>query len=215
MKPINIALVDDHKIFSKALENMIVSNKSFRVSLIGDNGEDFIEKLKNTNTPPEIVLMDVRMPLKDGIETTQYLTDNYPDIKVIALTMEDNEESIIKMLKAGAKGYLLKDINPEVLFDALETVHKKGIFYTDNITQNLLKIKTEEKISNELIATLKTTEKEFIKLACSEMTYKEIAEKMFLSPKTIDGYRDSVFTKLDVKSRVGIVLFAVKNRLNV
>ena len=215
MKPINIALVDDHKIFSKALENMIVSNKSFRVSLIGDNGEDFIEKLKNTNTPPEIVLMDVRMPLKDGIETTQYLTDNYPDIKVIALTMEDNEESIIKMLKAGAKGYLLKDINPEVLFDALETVHKKGIFYTDNITQNLLKIKTEEKISNELIATLKTTEKEFIKLACSEMTYKEIADKMFLSPKTIDGYRDSVFTKLDVKSRVGIVLFAVKNRLNV
>ncbi|MBS1572589.1 MAG: response regulator transcription factor [Bacteroidetes bacterium] len=215
MKPINIALVDDHKIFSKALENMIVSNKSFRVSLIGDNGEDFIEKLKNTNSPPEIVLMDVRMPLKDGIETTQYLTDNYPDIKVIALTMEDNEESIIKMLKAGAKGYLLKDINPEVLFDALETVHKKGIFYTDNITQNLLKIKTEEKISNELIATLKTTEKEFIKLACSEMTYKEIAEKMFLSPKTIDGYRDSVFTKLDVKSRVGIVLFAVKNRLNV
>ncbi|WP_124640551.1 MULTISPECIES: response regulator transcription factor [Amniculibacterium] len=214
MNPINIALVDDHKIFSTALENMISSNPLYKVSIIGNHGDDFIEKLNAAKVHPEIVLMDVRMPYKDGIETTQYLTENHPNIKVIALTMEDNEDSIIKMLKAGAKGYLLKDIHPQILFDALETVHQKGVFYTDDLTQNLLKIKTEEKIANELISSLKNTEKEFIKLACSEMTYKEIAEKMCLSPKTIDGYRDSVFSKLDVKSRVGIVLFALKNRLS-
>lgn len=214
MKPIEIAIVDDHKIFSTALENMISANKHYKVSIIGNNGEDFIQKLQDTKSLPEIVLMDVKMPLKDGIETTQYISENYPEIRVIALTMEDNEESIIKMLKAGAKGYLLKDMQPQILFEAIETVYKKGVFYTDNITQNLLKIKAEEKIANELIASLKNTEKEFIRLACSEMTYKEIAEKMFLSPKTIDGYRDSVFSKLDVKSRVGIVLFAIKNGLN-
>jgi DNA-binding NarL/FixJ family response regulator len=128
--------------------------------------------------------------------------------------MEDNEDCIIKMLKAGAKGYLLKDMHPDILFDALDTVSKKGVFYTDNITQNLLKIKTEETKANELIASLKNTEREFVRMACSEMTYKEIADKMCLSPKTIDGYRDSVFTKLDVKSRVGIVLFAIKNGLS-
>jgi DNA-binding NarL/FixJ family response regulator len=105
-------------------------------------------------------------------------------------------------------------MHPDILFDALDTVSKKGVFYTDNITQNLLKIKTEETKANELIASLKNTEREFVRMACSEMTYKEIADKMCLSPKTIDGYRDSVFTKLDVKSRVGIVLFAIKNGLS-
>ena len=214
MKAIKIGIVDDHKIFSTALENMISANKAFQVVLVGNNGDDFIQKLALSKSHPEIVLMDVRMPIKDGIETTQYLTDHFPDIKVIALTMEDNEDCIIKMLKAGAKGYLLKDMHPDLLFDALDTVSKKGVFYTDNITQNLLKIKTEESKANELIASLKNTEREFVRMACSEMTYKEIADKMCLSPKTIDGYRDSVFTKLDVKSRVGIVLFAIKNGLS-
>lgn len=214
MKTINIAIVDDHKIFSTALENLILVNKKYHVDIIGNNGEDFIEKLQKAKSLPDIVLMDLNMPIKDGVATTEYLTENFPEIKVIALTMEDNEDSIIKMLKAGAKGYLLKDMQPEILFDALDTVYQKGVFYTDNISQNLLKINSQIKSANELISNLKNTEKEFIKLACSEMTYKEIAEKMFLSPKTIDGYRDSVFSKLEVKSRVGIVLFAIKNGLN-
>lgn len=134
-------------------------------------------------------------------------------MKVIALTMEDNEATIIKMLKAGAKGYLLKDMSPEILFDAIDIVHKKGIFYTDLVTQSLLKIKTEEKLTHELHEMLKEREIEFIKLACSELTYREIASQMFLSPRTIDGYRDSVFVKLNVKTRVGIVLFAIKNKI--
>ena len=125
--------------------------------------------------------------------------------------MEDNESTIINMLKVGAKGYLLKDMSPDILFDAINIVHEKGIFYTDIVTQSLLKIKTEEKATNEIIDVLKEREKEFIKLACSELTYREIAEKMCVSPRTIDGYRDSVFTKLNVKTRVGIVLFAIKH----
>lgn len=213
MEPIKIAIVDDHKLVSKALENMISYNPNFDVIMNSSNGQDFIEKLRATQDFPDVVLMDINMPIKNGIETTADLTREFPQLKVIALTMEDHEGTIIKMLKAGAKGYLLKDMSPDILFDAIDIVHKKGIFYTDLVTQSLLKIKTEEKFMDSLNETLKDRELEFIKLACSELTYREIADKMFVSPRTIDGYRDSVFVKLNVKSRVGIVLFAIKHNL--
>ena len=211
MERIKIAIVDDHKLVSKAIENMISFNPKFEVVMNCFNGEDFLKELEQKKTLPEVVLMDINMPRKNGIETTAVLTEKHPEIKVIALTMEDNESTIISMLKAGAKGYLLKDMSPDILFDAINIVHEKGIFYTDIVTQSLLKIKTEEKATNEIIDVLKDREKEFIKLACSELTYREIAEKMCVSPRTIDGYRDSVFTKLNVKTRVGIVLFAIKH----
>jgi DNA-binding NarL/FixJ family response regulator len=192
---------------------MISYNPNFDVIMNSPNGQDFIEKLRATQDFPDVVLMDINMPIKNGIETTADLTREFPQLKVIALTMEDHEGTIIKMLKAGAKGYLLKDMSPDILFDAIDIVHKKGIFYTDLVTQSLLKIKTEEKFMDSLNETLKDRELEFIKLACSELTYREIADKMFVSPRTIDGYRDSVFVKLNVKSRVGIVLFAIKHNL--
>lgn len=213
MERIKIAIVDDHKLVSKALENLISYNPDFEVVMNCFNGEDFLKQLETTEILPEVVLMDINMPKKNGIETTAALTEKYPELKVIALTMEDNESTIISMLKAGAKGYLLKDMSPDILFDAINIVHEKGIFYTDIVTQSLLKIKTEEKVTIEINKSLKDRELEFIRLACSELTYKEIAEKMFLSPRTIDGYRDSVFAKLNVKTRVGIVLFALKHDL--
>src|SRR5690606_17000705 len=213
MEPIKIAIVDDHKLVSKALENMISYNPNFDVIMNSPNGQDFIEKLRATQDFPDVVLMDINMPIKNGIETTADLTREFPQLKVIALTMEDHEGTIIKMLKAGAKGYLLKDMSPDILFDAIDIVHKKGIFYTDLVTQSLLKIKTEEKFMETLSDTLKDRELEFIRLACSELTYREIADQMFVSPRTIDGYHDSVFVKLNVKSRVGIVLFAIKHNL--
>lgn len=211
MERIKIAIVDDHKLVSKAIENMISFNPKFEVVMNCFNGEDFLNQLEQRKILPEVVLMDINMPRKNGIETTAELTKNYPDLKVIALTMEDNESTIISMLKAGAKGYLLKDMSPDILFDAIDIVHEKGIFYTDIVTQSLLKIKTEEKATKEINNSLKDREVEFIKLACSESTYKEIAEQMCVSPRTIDGYRDSIFAKLNVKTRVGIVLFAIKH----
>lgn len=213
MEKIKIAIVDDHKLVSKALENLISFNSNFEVIMNCFNGQDFLDQLRTRKDHPDVVLMDINMPIKNGIETTEEISKEFPSLKVIALTMEDNEGTIIKMLKAGAKGYLLKDMSPDILFDAIDIVHKKGIFYTDLLTQSLLKIKTEEKLLNELHETLKGREIEFIKLACSELTYREIADQMFLSPRTIDGYRDSVFLKLNIKTRVGIVLFAIKNNL--
>ena len=213
METIKIAIADDHKLVSKAIENMISSNEKLEVLINANNGENLLEEIEKAEVKPEIVLMDINMPFKNGIEATAALSKTHPDIKVIALTMEDQETTIIKMLKAGAKGYLLKDMSPEILFEAIEMVHSKGIFYTDIVTQTLLKLRTEEISSDKLIAELKDREIEFIRFACSELTYKEIADRMNLSPKTIDGYRDSVFVKLDVKSRVGLVLFAVKHNM--
>lgn len=213
MKTIPIAIVDDHTLMSKALENMITENPKYKVVMNQPNGEDFIAELKNISELPAVVLMDINMPYKNGIETTEWLTEHHPDIKVIALTMEDDEKVLIRMLKAGAKGYLLKDMQPSILFQAIDTVFEKGSFYTDFVAQKLLKVQTEDAKNASLLSDLKEREKEFIKLACSELTYKEIADKMCLSPKTIDGYRDSVFVKLEIKNRVGLVLFALKHNL--
>lgn len=213
METIKVAIVDDHKLVSKALENMISLNPNFQVTMNCFNGQDFIDELQKTKTHPDVVLMDINMPIKNGIETTAEVSQKFPNLKVIALTMEDNEGTIIKMMKAGAKGYLLKDMSPDILFNAINIVHEKGIFYTDMVTQSLLKIKTEEKFMKELDETLKDRELEFIRLACSELTYREIADQMCVSPRTIDGYRDSIFSKLNVKTRVGIVLFAIKHNL--
>ena len=213
METIKVAIVDDHKLVSKALENMISLNPNFQVTMNCFNGQDFIDELQKTKTHPDVVLMDINMPIKNGIETTAEVSRKFPNLKVIALTMEDNEGTIIKMMKAGAKGYLLKDMSPDILFNAINIVHEKGIFYTDMVTQSLLKIKTEEKFMKNLNETLKDRELEFIRLACSELTYREIADQMFVSPRTIDGYRDSIFLKLNVKTRVGIVLFAIKHNL--
>ena len=210
---IKVAIVDDHQLVSKALENLISLNKNCKVIMNCNNGENFLNDLEKTETHPQVVLMDINMPVKNGIETTEIRTQMYPDIQVIALTMEDNERTIIQMLKAGAKGYLLKDMSPEILFKAIDIVSQKGTFYTDIVTQSLLNVKAEESETESILKNLKETEIEFMKLSCSELTYKEIAEKMHLSPRTIDGYRDSLFTKLNVKTRVGIVLFAIKHNL--
>ncbi|KUJ51844.1 response regulator transcription factor [Chryseobacterium sp. JAH] len=213
MKTIPIAIVDDHTLMSKALENMIAENPRYHVVMNHPNGEDFISGLETVPELPAVVLMDINMPYKNGIETTEWLTEHHPEIKVIALTMEDDEKVLIRMLKAGAKGYLLKDMQPAILFQAIDTVFEKGSFYTDFVAQKLLKVQTEDAKNASLLSDLKDREKEFIKLACSELTYKEIADKMCLSPKTIDGYRDSVFVKLEIKNRVGLVLFALKHNL--
>ncbi len=213
MQKIKLAIADDHKMVSKAIENMISSNGKMKVIINANNGEKLMEEIKTAEVKPDIVLMDINMPFKNGIEATQEISENYPEIRVIALTMEDNENVIIKMLRAGAKGYLLKDMTPDILFKAIETIYEKGVFYTDVMTQSLLRIKSEDKAVKNLLSELKEKELEFIRHACTEMTYREIAELMGLSPKTIDGYRDSVFAKIDVKSRVGIVLFAMKNGL--
>ena len=142
----------------------------------------------------------------DGIETTAHLKDHFPEIKVLALSVEEEEHVILKMLRAGAKGYLLKDTEKSVLHQALQEVATQGYYHTNTVSQILVK-----SLDTDNALALKEREIEFIKHACTEMTYNEIAEKMFLSPKTVQGYRDSVFSKLNLKNRTGLVIYAIRN----
>lgn len=210
---ITIALVDDHKLIRNGISRLIGTFDNMKVIFEAANGREAMEKVKEKQIP-DIALMDINMPVKDGYETAQWLNDNYPGIKVLALSMYDDETSVIKMLRAGAKGYILKDAEPSELRKALEDVHFKGYYFSDLVTGTLIhKVQKKENSSDDALANLTAREVTFLQLVCSELTYKEIADKMCLSPRTIDGYRDVLFEKLQVKTRVGLVMFALKHRI--
>lgn len=209
----NVAVVDDHVLLRNGLATLIRSLEGYNVLFEADNGKDFIEKLK-PKALPEIVLLDINMPEMDGYDTALWLKRNHPEIKILALSMYDNENAIIRMLKNGAKGYILKDIDPAEFRVALHALVRKGFYYSEMITGKLIHAVNnldEPEYSIRNLVNLNEREIEFLKLVCTEMTYKEIADKMFLSPRTIDGYRDALFEKLTVKTRVGLVMYAIKN----
>ena len=209
----NVVLVDDHTLLRNGLASLIRSFGDFNILFEADNGQDFINKLK-PKTLPQVVLMDINMPEMDGYEACLWLKTNYPKIKVLALSMYDNETSVIRMFKAGAKGYILKDCDPAELKNALEDVVAKGFYYSEMVTGKLIHtINSLDEEDNQARNVIQMNEREvsFLKLVCTELTYKEIAEKMFLSPRTIDGYRDDLFQKLNARTRVGLVMYAIKN----
>lgn len=203
-----VALTDDHVMLRNGLAGLINSFPEFRVILEADNGLDLQSKL-TTQHMPDIVLLDINMPKMNGFETAVWLRENHPDIKVLALSMIDSENSIMRMIKNGARGYVLKDSDPSELKTALLSVVTKGYYYSDLVTGNLIfsinKMGENEKIAKDGI-DLSAKETEFLKLATSDLTYKEIAAKMFVSDRTVDGYRDSLFQKFKVQSSVGMVL---------
>lgn len=206
-----IAIVDDHLLFAGSLEKLINSFTGFHVLYHAKNGLDLQQKIKSTKDRPEIILLDINMPVMDGFETAEWLTEEYPDIKVLALSMDDDENTILKMLRRGVKGYLLKDIHPDKLKEALSEVIDKGYYHSERVATTLLHSLQPGNQHDEL--AFKENEIIFLQLACSEMTYKEIASVMNLSPKTIDGYRQELFNRLNIKNRVGLVIFALKNNI--
>ncbi len=211
----SVVLVDDHILLRNGLANLIRSFGDYTVLFEANNGKNFMQQLDAENLP-DIILLDINMPEMDGYETAFWLKENHPEIKVLALSMYDNDNAIIKMLKNGARGYILKDIEPNELKAALDSVFQKGYYYSEMITGKLIhSINTsdsnQQKIKNSV--TLNDREIAFLKLVCTEMTYKEIADSMFLSPRTIDGYRDNLFEKLQVKTRVGLVMYAIRNTI--
>ena len=217
MKKVKLAVVDDHKLFRDGLAELIRGFSEYEVMIEADNGVDLIAQLKSKGIP-EIVLLDINMKEMDGFETAAWLKQHHPEVKILVLSMYENENSIIRMLKAGAKGYVLKDIRKSELQQALSSLVTKGYYYTEMVTGKLIHIinafdDAESGQAMKDMVTLNAKELEFLKLACSEMTYKEVAEKMCLSVHTIDGYRDALFEKLDAKSRIGLVLYAIKNKI--
>jgi len=215
MIPFNpgVVLVDDHVLLRNGLASLIRGFGQFDVLFEASDGKDLIRQLR-TSRRPDIILLDIGMPEMDGYETACYLRRHYPEIRVLALSMSDTDSSIVRMLKNGAKGYILKDIDSAGLQRALESVVDKGFYYSEMVTEKLIDtishLEEPEQRLRELLL-LNERELEFMKLVCTEWTYKEIADRMYLSPRTIDGYRDALFEKLNVRTRVGLAMYAVKN----
>ena len=206
----SVVIVEDHVLLSQALAGLVDGFSKFKVLYVCKNGKELVTRLKDPKNIPDIVLMDINMPIMNGIETTQHLKEQYPQINVLALSIEEDEITILKMLKAGAKGYLLKDTEKSILENALIEVQETGFYHTKNVTDLLLGSLHPKKDKQTV---LKEREIEFIKHACTEKTYKEIASDMCLSPKTIEGYRDSIFEKLNLKNRTGLVIYAIKHKI--
>jgi DNA-binding NarL/FixJ family response regulator len=208
---VTIGLVDDHQLFLKSLILMLESFKNYDVVVEASNGKELQEKLLAAKVLPDIMLIDVAMPVMDGIETAKWLTETYPAVKLVALSMNDNDNSIIAMIKAGCCAYLLKDTHPTELEKALEAIYKKGYYNGDLVNINYRRLMlTENESTNALITD---RDKEFLKLASSDLTYKQIAVLMKVSERTVDSFREALFQKLNVQSRVGMVMEALRRNL--
>jgi len=208
----NLALIDDHVLMRNGLSGLL-EKLGHTVILEAGNGAELIDKLNPSNLP-EIALLDVNMPVMNGYDTAIWLKEHYPGINVLALSMHDNETSIIRMIKAGARGYVLKDCDPLQLQSAINDVLSKGFYFSDIVNGKLIHAISSSDESNSSINFLaNSSDKEisFLKYTCTELTYKEIADKMNISPRTVDGYRDALFEKLQIKTRVGLAIFAIKH----
>jgi len=211
----SVALVDDHVLLRNGLANIIRNFRSHDVLFEADNGRQCVAKLES-GLIPSIVLLDINMPEMDGYSTALVIKSRFPAVKVLALSMYDSENSIIRMLRNGARGYILKDSDPGELQAALLDVQQKGYYHSEMITSRLIRLVND--LDNpegqiQQMINLNEREIEFLKLSCTELTYKEIADKMGVSPRTVDGYRDTLFEKLPVKTRVGLVLYAIRSGL--
>jgi DNA-binding NarL/FixJ family response regulator len=212
-KPIRIAIVDDHTLFRNGVTSLLSELNEIEVVFDAANGEEMISKLV-PDALPQVILMDITMPIMNGYESTQWLKKNYPQIRVLALSMFEDDAPIIRMIKSGASGYLLKESKTADLVVAIQSVVDHGFYLNNLVSGRLIRSVQDDQYNvHGKVGQLSEREIRFLELCCSELTYKEIASAMSLSPHTIDNYRETLFQKLDIKSRTGLVLFAIKNQL--
>lgn len=209
MNKIKVALADDHNLFRKGVEELIEDFDNMEVLYSVDNGKELIRKISAGAALPDVCLLDINMPEMNGFETARKIKENWPGIKIVAVSVYDSEFNIIGMLRAGAGGYILKNSQPDTLRRAIEGVYENGFFHSELVTGKLLSqlISQPEKLNT---VQLSDNEIQFLKLCPTELTYKEIADKMGISHRTIDNYRDALFEKLNIKSRTGLVIYALK-----
>ena len=211
---INVAIADDHKIFRKGVILSLKSFHNIKFTLEADNGEELIKGIEKEQ--PDIVLMDLRMPVKDGIETTKYLNKHFPKIRILILTMFEDERFVGHLMDSGANGYLLKSTDAAEIKQAIMDVMETG-FYLNNfvnrvlIKKNYAKQKFNPNLNSQIV--ISEREKEVLSLVCMEFTASEIAQKMELSPRTVEAIKDRLMERFGVKNSVGLVFFAMKNSL--
>jgi DNA-binding NarL/FixJ family response regulator len=208
---IKIALADDHKLLRNALASLINTFENCEVIFEANNGKDFCTLLEREQ--PDVAIIDYNMPEMNGLECANWMKENYPQVPILMLTMYDTELMLIKLLQAGVKGFMKKDIHPNELNKAIQSVMTEGFYYSVHTSAKLAGFFTEKESIPFWEKILSEQDLTFLKLVCSELTYKEIAQEMNMNPRTIDSMRDSMFDKLDVKSRVGLTMYAIKHGL--
>lgn len=207
---INVAIVDDHNLFRSGIINLLNEREEINILFDAKDGLDMQNKIRQYGVP-DVILMDVNMPVMDGCEATRWVKKEYPQVHVLALSMIDQEVKIITMIKYGAGGYLLKDSTTDEVAKGISSIAKTGVFLNEHLSGRLFSSIRNNNGSKNYVLDLTKREKEFMYHCCSEMPYKEIAVKMDISVKTVNNYREALFEKLNLKSRVGLVLFAIKN----
>jgi two-component system invasion response regulator UvrY len=209
-----IALADDHILLRTALATLINGFENCKVIIEVSNGKDLIRTIEE-GFIPDVILLDLNMPGLDGHDTAVWLQSNYPDVHVLMLTMYDTELTMIRLLQVGVKGFLRKDIHPAELKFAINSVMQCGYYYTNDTTGRLVNLFRKSQEQSTLMRSMLTeTEVRFLRLTCSEMTYKEIAVNMHLNPRAVDNLRDNLFDKLDVKSRVGLAMYSIRHGIH-
>jgi two-component system, NarL family, invasion response regulator UvrY len=209
---IKVALADDHLLLRSALATLINSFGDCRVLYQAGTGKELVEHFK-TGIIPDVLILDLNMPDMDGFETADWMQKNFPNVNVLMLTMYDSELSLIRLLQAGVKGFLKKDIHPNELKFAINSVMQSGYYYSNHTTGKLVNLFRNNSEGNLSLHKAMLTDQEivFLKLACTDLTYKEVAQKMGLNPRSVDTLRDQLFTKLDVRSRVGLAMVAIRH----
>lgn len=209
---IDIAIVDDHTLFRQGLVRLLAESELINIVFDAGDGAEMIQKMK-MHQVPEVILMDITMPVMDGYESTKWLKINHPEIKVLALSMFEEDKPIIGMLKSGAGGYMLKQSKVGDLVNAICGIAKHSFYINNLVSGKLLRNIQDNQLSPVLNFEVNANELKFLELCCSDLTYKEIANMMNLSPHTIDNYREALFQKFETKSRTGLVIAALKNDL--
>jgi len=214
MEVIKVAIADDHKIFRKGVVLSLRPYTNIKFVQEAENGEELLAGIAESE--PDVVLMDLRMPHKDGIETTKVLSKQYPHIHVIVLSMYEDDRFVSHMMENGANGYLLKNAEPQEIRRAIMDVHEKG-YYLNNFVNRILLKKSHAKqkvipsLNSEI--TLTDRERDVLKFICMEFTAQEIAQKMEISPRTVEAIKDRLMERFGSKNTAGLVFFAVKNNL--
>ncbi|WP_128544903.1 response regulator transcription factor [Larkinella soli] len=220
MKKIKIALADDHNLFRKGMASVLSQVPDFELVLEASNGQELIEKL--TRRLPDVVLLDLEMPVMDGIAATDYIRENHPDIKIIMLTMHDEDRFVLHLLEKGVSGYVLKDADLDEVEKAVHRVMDDGVYLNDFVSKVMHRKMTNKTTVIKTAATatlynskvlLSEREKEVLKLICEGMSTAEISEKIFLSPRTVEGHRLRILEKTGTKNTAGMVAYAFKNNL--
>lgn len=213
-KKINVVVTDDHKLFRKGVKALLSDFDFVNEIFEAGNGFELLELLKKTEPKPDVVLLDLRMPGMDGMEVTTKIKELYPGLKIIILTLEDDEQFILYMINEGVNGYLLKNADPEELEMALIKVIEKDFYFSDDISKLVFNnLKNRDKFCTLLNPKLTDREIQVLELICKEFTAAEIAEKLTLSVRTIEGYRRKLLDKTGTKNMAGLVVYALKNNL--